>query len=59
LEPSRLVRAITKGLVGRVPAAAESDGRPSGETVCLTLHVNELDFTFDAQRAITSYSNLG
>jgi hypothetical protein len=59
LESGRLVGAVAKRLVGRVPATAESDGGASSEAICLTLHVDELDFPFDTQRAITPNDNLG
>ena len=59
LESGRLVGAVTKRLVRGVPATAESDRGASTETVCLTLHVDELDLPFDTQRAITTNDDLG
>jgi hypothetical protein len=40
-----------------VAAAAESDCCASGKAIGLALHVNELDFSFDTQRAIISNYN--
>ena len=57
LKSSRLVSAIAKRLICRVAAAAESDCCASGKAIRLALHVNELDFSFDTQRAIISNYN--
>ncbi len=54
LKSGRLVSAIAKRLICRVPTAAESDCCASGKPIRLTLHVNELDFSFDTQGAIIS-----
>jgi hypothetical protein len=54
LKSGRLVGPVAKGLVRRVPAPAEGDGGASCEAVRLALHVHQLDFPFDAQRAIIS-----
>ena len=57
LKSSRLVSAIAERLICRVPTAAESDCCASGKAIRLALHVNELDFSFDTQRAIISNYN--
>lgn len=57
LKSSRLVSAIAKRLICRVPTAAESNCCAPGKAIGLTLHVNELDFAFDAQRAIIANNN--
>jgi hypothetical protein len=59
LKSSRLVGAVAKRLVRRVSATAESDRGASSEAIGLTLHVDELDFPFDTQRAIIPNDNLG
>jgi hypothetical protein len=59
LKSGRLVRAIAKGFVRRVPATAEGDGGASREAVRLALHIHQLDFPFDAQWAIISNDYLG
>jgi hypothetical protein len=59
LKSGRLVGAVAKGLVCRVPATAEGDGGASSEAVRLAVHVDQLDFPFDAQRAIISNDDLG
>ena len=59
LKSSRLVGAIAKRLVGRVSASAESDRGSSSEAIWLALHVDELDFPFDAQRAIIPNDDFG
>jgi hypothetical protein len=59
LKSGRLVRAIAKRFISRVSAAAESDCCASGKAIGLTLHVNELDFPFDAQRPIITNYNFG
>ena len=59
LKSSRLVRAIAKRLVGGVSASAESDRGSSSEAICLTLHVDELDFPFDTQRAVIPNDDFG
>jgi len=59
LKSSRLVGAIAKRLVGRMSASAESDRGASSEAICLALHVDELDFPFDAQRAIIPNDDFG
>src|SRR5690349_291167 len=59
LKSGRLVGAIAKRLVGRVSTAAQSDGRASGQSIGLTLHVNQLDFAFHAQRTIVTNYNFG
>jgi hypothetical protein len=59
LKSGRLVGAVAKRLVGRVPTTAESDRGASSEAVCLTLHVDELNFPFDTQRAIIPNYDLG
>jgi hypothetical protein len=59
LKSGRLVGAVAKGLVRRVPAPAEGDGGASSEAVRLALHIHQLDFPFDAQRAIISNDDLG
>jgi hypothetical protein len=57
LKSSRLVSAIAKRLICRVAAAAEREYCASGKTIGLTLHLNELDFAFDTQRAIIPNNN--
>jgi hypothetical protein len=59
LKSGRFVGAVAKGLVRRVPATAEGDGGASSEAVRLALHIHQLDFPFDAQRAIVSNDDLG
>jgi hypothetical protein len=59
LKSGRLVGAVAKGLVRRVPATTEGDRGASSETVCLTLHVDEIDFPFDTQRAIIPNDDFG
>jgi hypothetical protein len=59
LKSSRFVGAVAKRLVCRVSASAESDGGASSEAICLTLHVDELDFPFDTQRAIIPNDDFG
>ena len=59
LESGRLVGAVAKRLVRRVSATAKSDRGASGEAICLTLHVDELDFPFDAQWAIIPNYDFG
>jgi hypothetical protein len=59
LKSGRLVGAIAKRLVRRVPAPAETDSGAPSEAIHLTLHVDELYFPLDAQRAIISHNDLG
>jgi hypothetical protein len=59
LESGRLVGAVAKGLVRRMPAPAKGDRGASSEAVCLTLHVDDLDFPFDAQWAIIPNDDFG
>jgi hypothetical protein len=59
LESGRLVGAVAKGFVGGVPATAEGDRCASGEAIGLTLHVDELDFSFDTQGAVISNDDFG
>jgi len=44
--------AIAKGLVCGVPAAAEPDGGPAGQTEGLTLRIKNLELAFDADGAV-------
>ena len=57
LKSGGLVSAIAERFVCRVPAAAEREDCAPGKTIGLTLHVNELDFTFDTQRAVITNDN--
>jgi hypothetical protein len=50
------MRAIAKGLAGRVAATAESDCRATGKAVRFAFHVEELNFPFDAQGAVVADS---
>jgi hypothetical protein len=59
LKSGRLVGAVAKGLVRRVPATAQSDRSASSEAVCLTLHVDEFDFPFDTQRPVIPNNDFG
>jgi hypothetical protein len=59
LKSGCLVSPIAKRLICRVTAAAEADYCASGEAIGPTLHVNELEFPFDAQWAIITNDNLG
>src|SRR5882762_1953399 len=54
LKSGHLVGPVAKGLVRRVPATAQGDGGASGEAVRLALHIHQVDFPFDAQRAVIS-----
>jgi len=57
LKSSRLVSAVAKRFICRVPTAAKSDCCASGKAIRLALHVNELDFAFDTQRPIITNNN--
>jgi hypothetical protein len=59
LKSGRFVGAVAKRLVRRVPATAESDRGASSKAICLTLHVDELDFPFDTQRAVIPNYDFG
>jgi hypothetical protein len=52
LKTGGLVGAIAKWLAGGVAAAAKSDRFASAKPVRLALHINELDYAFDAQGAV-------
>jgi len=54
----RFVGTVAKWLTRRVPTTAQSDGGTSGEAIRLTLHVDDFEIPFDAQRTIISNSNL-
>lgn len=55
----RLVSAIAKRFVRGVPATAESERGASCEAVRLTLHVDDFEIPFDAQRAVIPNNDLG
>jgi hypothetical protein len=59
LKSGRFMGAIAERFVRGVPATAESERSASGEAVGLTLHVDDFEIPFDAQRAVIPNDNLG
>jgi len=51
------MRAVAKGLVCGVPAAAEPDGRPSGQAKGLSLRIKDLEIAFHTDGAVVIDSN--
>ena len=58
LKPSGLVRSIAEGLVCGVAATAKRDGCPAAEAVRFAFHIDEFNFPFDAQGAVTADRDL-
>ena len=52
LKACSLVRPIAKGLACRMAATAKHDHLAAPKTVRFAFHVDEFDYSFDAQRAI-------
>ena len=53
-----IVRAVAKGLVGRVSAAAKADSGPTRQTKGCTGRVHDLEITFNPDRTVTINRNL-
>jgi hypothetical protein len=56
LKTGRLVRTIAKGLARGMTATAKGDCRAAGKAVRFAVHVEELNFPFDAQGAVIADS---
>ena len=59
LEPSIPMRSIAKRFAGGMTAAAKRDGGTTAKSVWFTFHVDEFDFTLNAQRAVVAYRDSG
>jgi hypothetical protein len=51
------MRAIAEGLVCRVTASAEPDGRPAGQAKGLSLRIKDLEVAFHADGTVVIDSN--
>ena len=58
LKSCSLVRPIAKGLAGGVAATAKRDCCAAAKAVRLAFHIDEFDFSFDAQGAVIADRDL-